>query len=63
MPLHQMFKVIWKILGSGDNTLVDWYDMHHFDVANDPKAVAFRNGLHVILTAAKRIGINGGRMN
>jgi hypothetical protein len=40
----------------GYNALVVWYDMHHFDGASDPKAVAFREHLHKILSAARRIG-------
>jgi len=44
----------------GYNTLVVWYDMHHFDGADDPRAVAFRDRLHLILAAAKRIGIDVG---
>jgi hypothetical protein len=44
----------------GYNTLVVWYDMHHFDGASDPKAVAFREHLHKILSAARRIGMDVG---
>ena len=44
----------------GYNALVVWYDMHHFDGASDPKAVAFREHLHKILAAARRIGMDVG---
>jgi hypothetical protein len=44
----------------GYNALVVWYDMHHFDGASDPKAVAFREHLHKILSAARRIGMDVG---
>jgi hypothetical protein len=44
----------------GYNVLVVWYDMHHFEGVDDPKAVAFRSHLHAILGAARRIGIDVG---
>lgn len=44
----------------GYNVLVIWYDMHHFEGVDDPKAVAFRNRLHAILAAARRIGLDVG---
>ena len=44
----------------GYNALVVWYDMHHFDGADDPQAVAFREHLHKILAAARRIGLDVG---
>jgi len=42
----------------GYNAIAFWYDMHHFDGADDPKAVAFRERLHAICTTAKRIGLD-----
>ena len=42
----------------GYNALTVWYDMHHFDGADDPKAVAFRDRLHAICAAARRIGLD-----
>ena len=42
----------------GFNAIAFWYDMHHFNGADDPKAVAFRDRLHAICTTAKRIGLD-----
>ncbi|MCX6873633.1 MAG: hypothetical protein NTW21_07470 [Verrucomicrobia bacterium] len=42
----------------GYNTLAVWYDMHHFDGADDPRAVAFRACLHAVLQRAKDIGLD-----
>jgi hypothetical protein len=44
----------------GFNALMVWYDMHHFNGADDPAAVAFRRHLHGILAAARRIGLDVG---
>jgi len=44
----------------GYNSLLVWYDMHHFDGYDDPKAMAFRKHLHAILASARRIGLDAG---
>jgi hypothetical protein len=44
----------------GYNAVVVWYDMHHFEGVDDPKAVAFRARLYATLAAARRIGVDVG---
>jgi len=41
----------------GYNTLMVWYDMHHFNGFDDPETVEFRQRLHQILGAAKSVGL------
>ena len=42
----------------GLNELVVWYDAHHFNGFEDPEAVEFRERLHDIMAAAKKIGMD-----
>jgi hypothetical protein len=57
-PIPEIEQYVEDLALWGLNELVVWYDMHHFDGADDPKAVAFRTRLHAIMGAAKRIGMD-----
>jgi hypothetical protein len=57
-PVEEIERYVEDLALWGLNELVMWYDMHHFDGADDPKAVAFRARLHAIGLAAKRIGMD-----
>jgi hypothetical protein len=57
-PVDKIERYVEDLALWGLNELVVWYDMHHFDGADDPKAVAFRKRLHAIMAAAKRIGMD-----
>jgi len=57
-PVEEVQRYIEDLGLWGFNTLAVWYDMHHFDGVNDPKAVAFRARLHAICEAAKRVGLD-----
>ena len=57
-PVEEIARYVEDLALWGLNELVVWYDMHHFDGADTPEAVAFRDRLHAIMTAAKRIGMD-----
>jgi hypothetical protein len=57
-PVKEIERYVEDLALWGLNELVVWYDMHHFDGADDPKAVAFRKRLRAIMAAAKRIGMD-----
>ncbi|MEY3204442.1 MAG: hypothetical protein RLZZ21_773 [Planctomycetota bacterium] len=57
-PIPEIERYVEDLALWGTNELVAWYDMHHFNGADDPEAVAFRDRLRAILLAAKRIGMD-----
>ncbi|MCX6924759.1 MAG: hypothetical protein NT154_16325 [Verrucomicrobia bacterium] len=57
-PIPEIERYVEDLALWGLNELVVWYDMHHFDGAEDPAAVEFRKRLHAIMEAAKRIGMD-----
>ena len=57
-PIEEIQHYVEELALWGYNELLVWYDMHHFNGANDPKAVAFRLRLRRILLAARRIGMH-----
>ena len=57
-PVDEIQRYVEDLALWGFNELVVWYDAHHFDGYADPKAVEFRQRLHAILAAAKRIGMD-----
>ena len=57
-PIPEIERYVEDLALWGLNELVVWYDMHHFNGADDPKAVEFRKRLHAIMAAAKRIGMD-----
>jgi hypothetical protein len=59
-PIAEVERYVEELGLWGTNTLVVWYDMHHFNGHDDPAAAAMRARLHAILAAAKRIGMGAG---
>lgn len=59
-PVDEVERYVEELALWGFNTLLVWYDMHHFDGFNDPQAVAFRERLRAICKAAKGIGLEIG---
>jgi len=59
-PIEKIQRYVEDLGLWGFNALVVWYDMHHFDGVDDPKAVVFRDHLHAVLAAARRIGVEVG---
>ena len=57
-PVEKIQRYVEDLALWGFNSLVVWYDMHHFNGFDDPEAVAFRARLRAILLAAKRIGMD-----
>ena len=57
-PIEEIQHYVEELGLWGFNSLVVWYDMHHFNGFDDPEAVAFRARLRAILLAAKRIGMD-----
>jgi len=57
-PVEEVQRYVEDLGLWGYNAIAFWYDMHHFDGVDDPKAVAFRGRLHAICTTAKRIGLD-----
>ena len=57
-PVEEVQRYVEDLGLWGYNAIAFWYDMHHFDGADDPKAVAFRARLHAICITAKQIGLD-----
>ena len=59
-PIEEIERYVEELALWGFNTLLVWYDMHHFDGLDDPKAAAFRKRLYAICKAARDIGLEIG---
>ena len=59
-PVEEVQRYVEELGLWGYNTLVVWYDMHHFDGFDDPEALRFRERLHAICEAARRVGMDVG---
>jgi hypothetical protein len=57
-PVEDLRRYVEDLGLWGFNVLTVWYDMHHFDGFEDPKAVEFRARLHAICEAAKGVGLD-----
>ncbi|MEI6646174.1 MAG: hypothetical protein WCP12_09055 [bacterium] len=57
-PVEEIGRYVEDLALWGLNELVVWYDAHHFNGFDDPKAIEFRKRLHAIMAAAKRIGMD-----
>ena len=57
-PVEEIERYVEDLALWGLNELAVWYDTHHFNGADDPKAVEFRKRLHAVMAAAKRIGMD-----
>jgi len=59
-PIEEVQHYVAELALWGFNTLLVWYDMHHFDGLDDPKAAAFRKRLYAICKAARDVGLEIG---
>lgn len=57
-PVEEIGRYVEALALWGLNELVVWYDAHHFNGFEDPKAVEFRHRLHTIMESAKRVGMD-----
>ena len=58
-PLPEVYEVIEDLALRGCNSLLVWFDMHHFSSMEDPKAQELVRRLRAILQYANRIGMGG----
>jgi len=58
-PLEEVYDVIDDLALRGCNSLLVWFDMHHFDSMDDPDAMLLADRLRAILKHANDIGIGG----
>ena len=57
-PVEKIEDYVEELALWGLNELLVWYDLHHFNGHEDPEAVAFRERLHAVMAAARRIGMD-----
>ena len=59
-PVEEVQRYVEDLGLWGVNTLIVWYDMHHFNGFDSPEAVQFRSRLQAICGAARRVGLDVG---
>jgi len=59
-PIDEVQRYVEDVGLWGLNTLLVWYDMHHFNGFDSPEAVEFRNRLKAICGAARGVGLDVG---
>ncbi|MCX7425135.1 MAG: LamG domain-containing protein [Planctomycetia bacterium] len=59
-PIDEVQRYVEDVGLWGFNTLIVWYDMHHFKGFESPEAVEFRKRLKAICGAARRVGLDVG---
>ena len=59
-PIDEVQRYVEDVGLWGLNTLIVWYDMHHFKGFDSPEAVDFRKRLKAICGAARRVGLDVG---
>ena len=59
-PIDEVQRYVEDVGLWGLNTLIVWYDMHHFKGFDSPEAVDFRNRLKAICGAAHGVGLDVG---
>ena len=59
-PKVEVERYIEDIALWGVNTILVWYDMHHFKGFNDPEAVAFRERLKQFMETARKLDVSVG---
>jgi hypothetical protein len=59
-PVEQVEQYVQDLLLWGYNHVLVWFDMHHFNGIDDPQAQAMIERLHVILRAARQVGVGVG---
>ena len=60
VPIDEVQRYVEDVGLWGLNTLIVWYDMHHFKGFDSPEAVEFRKRLKAICGAARRVGLDVG---
>ncbi len=58
-PIEQVYSVIEDLAQRGCNSLLVWFDMHHFSSMDDPAAVVLTERLREMLKYAAKIGMKG----
>jgi len=58
-PVWRVYEVIEDLALRGCNSLLVWFDMHHFESMEDEGAVALVKRLRAIIKYANRLGISG----
>lgn len=58
-PLEEVYAVIDDLALRGANSLLVWFDMHHYTSMQDPAAVAHAARLRAILLHANEVGMGG----
>lgn len=58
-PMERVYDVIEELAMRGANTLLVWFDMHHYTSMRDPEAAAQAERLRQILTYANTVGMGG----
>ena len=58
-PIGKVYEVVEDLALRGCNSLLVWFDMHHFDSMLDTGAQALVSRLHDILAYANKLGIGG----
>lgn len=61
-PLKKVYEVIDDLAFRGCNSILVWFDMHHFTSMHDPNAKELVERLHAIISYANRIGMSGSMM-
>lgn len=59
-PIEEVELYMEDLALCGINSLLVWYDIHHFNGSNDPDAVALRNRLKRIMQKAKKLDMGVG---
>ena len=58
-PIEEVYSVIEDLALRGCNSLLVWFDMHHFTSMDDPEALELTERLREMLKYAARIGMKG----
>ena len=59
-PVEEVARYVEDLALWGCNTLIVWFDMHHFTGLDDPAAQAMIARLRALLKAANSVGMSGG---
>ena len=59
-PIEEVERYIEELALWGCNTLMVWFDMHHYTGIDDPEAIAMIRRLRRLLSAARSVGMSGG---
>jgi hypothetical protein len=59
-PIQEVQRYLEEVALWGYNSLMVWFDMHHYNGFDDPEAIAFRGRLRQIMQAAHDLGLGVG---